>query len=76
MTAQTMTGMEACVFDAYGTLFDVSSVARGARDALGEQWQPLSDLWRTKQLQYTGCAAWLDIMPTFGKSPAMRSISP
>lgn len=53
MTAQTMTGIEACVFDAYGTLFDVSSVARGARDALGDQWQALSDLWRTKQLQYT-----------------------
>jgi 2-haloacid dehalogenase len=53
MTAQTMIGIEACVFDAYGTLFDVSSVACGARDALGEEWQPLSDLWRTKQLQYT-----------------------
>jgi 2-haloacid dehalogenase len=43
----------ACVFDAYGTLFDVSSVARGARDALGDRWQALSDLWRQKQLQYT-----------------------
>ena len=46
-------GIEACVFDAYGTLFDVSSVARGAKDALGEHWQILSDTWRTKQLQYT-----------------------
>lgn len=45
--------ISACVFDAYGTLFDVSSVARGAQDALGERWQALSDLWRTKQLQYT-----------------------
>lgn len=43
----------ACVFDAYGTLFDVSSVARGAQDALGDRWQALSELWRTKQLQYT-----------------------
>ena len=34
----------ACVFDAYGTLFDVSSVARGAQDALGDRWQALSDL--------------------------------
>lgn len=48
-----MTGIEACVFDAYGTLFDISSVSRGARDALGERWQALSELWRTKQLQYT-----------------------
>jgi 2-haloacid dehalogenase len=45
--------ISACVFDAYGTLFDISSVARGARDELGEQWQALSDLWRAKQLQYT-----------------------
>lgn len=48
-----LAGIEACVFDAYGTLFDVSSVARGAQAELGEQWQPLSDLWRSKQLQYT-----------------------
>jgi len=53
MSKQTIPGIEACVFDAYGTLFDVSSVAYGARDVLGEQWQALSDLWRTKQLQYT-----------------------
>lgn len=45
--------IDACVFDAYGTLFDISSVARGAQDALGDDWRALSDLWRTKQLQYT-----------------------
>ena len=45
--------ISACVFDAYGTLFDIGSVARGAQDELGERWQALSDLWRTKQLQYT-----------------------
>lgn len=53
MTATKLTGIEVCVFDAYGTLFDVSSVAGGARDALKERWQALSDLWRNKQLQYT-----------------------
>lgn len=53
MTQTVLNGIDACVFDAYGTLFDVSSVARGAQDALGERWQALSDLWRTKQLQYT-----------------------
>jgi 2-haloacid dehalogenase len=45
--------IEACVFDAYGTLFDVNSAARSAQDSLGEKWQPLADLWRVKQLQYT-----------------------
>ena len=48
-----LTGIRACVFDAYGTLFDVNSAAAQAKDALGEKWQPLADLWRTKQLQYT-----------------------
>ena len=46
-------GIEACVFDAYGTLFDVNSAARAAQDSLGEKWQPLAELWRAKQLQYT-----------------------
>ena len=46
-------GIAACVFDAYGTLFDFNSAAAGARDELGDDWQKLSDLWRQKQLQYT-----------------------
>jgi len=46
-------GIKACVFDAYGTLFDVNSAARSAQDALGDQWKPLAELWRAKQLQYT-----------------------
>lgn len=53
MTTLRLHGIEACVFDAYGTLFDVSSAARGAEDSLGEKWQPLAELWRAKQLQYT-----------------------
>lgn len=48
-----ITNIKACVFDAYGTLFDFNAAARGARDELGDDWQPLSDLWRQKQLQYT-----------------------
>jgi 2-haloacid dehalogenase len=43
----------ACVFDAYGTLFDVHSAAARAADALGDKAQPLSALWRQKQLEYT-----------------------
>lgn len=46
-------GVEACVFDAYGTLFDFNTAALAARDELGDDWQRLSDLWRQKQLQYT-----------------------
>ena len=41
------------VFDAYGTLFDVhSAVARHAAE-IGPEAPRLSDLWRTKQLEYT-----------------------
>lgn len=53
MTDLRLTGIRACVFDAYGTLFDVNSAAEQAKDTLGEKWQTLADLWRTKQLQYT-----------------------
>ncbi len=53
MSHPKLSDIEVCVFDAYGTLFDVSSVAKGAQDALGEGWKTLSDLWRSKQLQYT-----------------------
>ena len=45
--------IRACVFDAYGTLFDFSSAASGCKDELGEQTNALTTLWRDKQLQYT-----------------------
>jgi len=48
-----ITGIKACAFDAYGTLFDVNSAASQAKDDLGDRWQPLAELWRAKQLQYT-----------------------
>lgn len=51
--SQPAGGLRAAVFDAYGTLFDVASAAAAARDALGDRWQPLAELWRAKQLQYT-----------------------
>ena len=53
MDALRLTGIKACIFDAYGTLFDVNSAAAQARDELGEKWQALAELWRAKQLQYT-----------------------
>jgi 2-haloacid dehalogenase len=53
MSTLRLHDIEACVFDAYGTLFDFNSAASAARDELGDDWQRLSDLWRLKQLQYT-----------------------
>jgi len=48
-----MNDIDACVFDAYGTLFDVAAAAANCGDALGDKAAPLSALWRTKQLEYT-----------------------
>lgn len=47
-----------CIFDAYGTLFDVAAAARNAaaepgRDAFAEKWPAIANHWRLKQLQYT-----------------------
>jgi len=43
----------ACVFDAYGTLYDFNSAAARCRAALGGKADELSALWRQKQLQYS-----------------------
>ncbi|QJF52147.1 haloacid dehalogenase type II [Roseobacter ponti] len=47
-----------CVFDAYGTLFDVAAAARQAASEpaftqISDTWQVLAEHWRLKQLQYT-----------------------
>ena len=46
-------GIEACVFDAYGTLFDVHSAVGRHRARIGEAADAVSASWRAKQLQYT-----------------------
>ena len=46
-------GVQGCVFDAYGTLFDFAAAARKCRDVLGDDIDRLTALWRDKQLQYT-----------------------
>ncbi len=54
-----------CVFDAYGTLFDVAAAARQAAtepgfEALASKWPELANHWRLKQLQYTWLRAVAD----------------
>ena len=48
-----LAGIRACVFDAYGTLFDVHSAVARLRSRVGAQADALSQLWRAKQLEYT-----------------------
>jgi 2-haloacid dehalogenase len=58
MSAARLSDIKACVFDAYGTLFDFASAARRCRDVLGDDVEKLAALWRDKQVQYT----WLRTM--------------
>jgi 2-haloacid dehalogenase len=53
MNVTQLDGVGACVFDAYGTLFDVNAAAAHCAGELGDKWQPLAELWRGRQLQYT-----------------------
>jgi len=45
--------VDALVFDAYGTLFDVQSVASTAEALFPGQGAALAQLWRSKQLEYS-----------------------
>jgi len=47
-----LTGIKALAFDAYGTVFDVHSVAQLADDMYPGKGQTLSQMWRSKQLEY------------------------
>lgn len=45
--------IEAIIFDAYGTLFDVYSVGARAEQLFPTHGKALSKLWRDKQIEYT-----------------------
>ena len=62
--------IKACVFDAYGTLFDVAAAARIAaaepgREAFAAKWPAIAQTWRLKQLQYTWLRAVADAHADF-----------
>jgi 2-haloacid dehalogenase len=48
-----MEGDRAYVFDAYGTLFDVHAAMSRHRADAGPEAERFSEIWRTKQLEYT-----------------------
>ncbi|KAB7613344.1 haloacid dehalogenase type II [Amylibacter sp. SFDW26] len=59
-----------CIFDAYGTLFDVAAAARQAasepnREAFAKVWTKVANDWRLKQLQYTWLRAVMDAHADF-----------
>ncbi len=50
---ERLQGIRACVFDAYGTLFDVHAPMRKLAPEIGDKAEEISRLWRQKQLEYT-----------------------
>ncbi|MEM6308413.1 MAG: haloacid dehalogenase type II [Pseudomonadota bacterium] len=62
--------IQTCIFDAYGTLFDVAAAARNAAQdpefpELQDKWQSVAEHWRLKQLQYTWLRALMDAHTDF-----------
>lgn len=53
MAAGPLAGAGACVFDAYGTLFDLINPVAARAAKVGEKAAALSELWRRKQLEYS-----------------------
>jgi 2-haloacid dehalogenase len=53
MPSAALARTAACVFDAYGTLFDILSATNRCRDVLGDKAPALGALWRTRQLEYS-----------------------
>jgi 2-haloacid dehalogenase len=50
--APTGSDVDAVIFDAYGTLLDVHSAVQREAQQIGAAAVALSELWRTKQLEY------------------------
>ena len=48
-----MNKIKACIFDAYGTLFDVNAACRELSKEVGDSWEQLASLWRLRQVEYT-----------------------
>lgn len=65
MTPAAFETIEACVFDAYGTLFDVHSAVRRGGAPLGDKAVAVSAVWRQKQLEYTWLRSLMQVHADF-----------
>jgi len=55
----TLAAPRVCVFDAYGTLFDLSGIPQSVRAELGDRADALVRIWRRRQLEIS----WLPLRP-------------
>ncbi len=60
-------GIRLCVFDAYGTLFDVASPVAKLAVEIGPKADELARLWRQKQLEYTWLRSLMGVHADFWK---------
>jgi 2-haloacid dehalogenase len=60
-------GIKACVFDAYGTLFDVHGPVSKLAAEIGPKADELSTLWRQKQLEYSWLRSLMGVHADFWK---------
>jgi len=58
--SDAMQNIGACVFDAYGTLFDVASAAAHCQEDLDGKADALAQIWRTRQLEYSWLRSLMD----------------
>src|ERR1700730_7300242 len=70
MAQAPLDDVKACVFDAYGTLFDFASAARACEQVPRDAIDRLTALWRDKQLQYTWLRAAQDRHADFSQVTA------
>lgn len=59
--------IKALVFDAYGTLFNVSSVIFVCNELFPDHGKTLSQIWRAKQLEYTWLRSLMGLYEDFWK---------
>lgn len=62
---QSFAQVEACVFDAYGTLFDVHSAVGALSDRIGPSAAEVSFAWRKRQLEYTWLRSLMQVHADF-----------
>lgn len=65
LVSATFEAIDACVFDAYGTLFDVNSAVSSLHERVGPHHGALSAAWRTRQLQYTWLRSLMQVHTDF-----------
>ena len=67
MEIKHLEGIRACVFDAYGTLFDVHGPVSKLAAEIGPKADELSKLWRQKQLEYSWLRSLMGVHADFWK---------